>query len=172
MLHAAKESLSRWWNSNVCMLEQSTKFTCSAAYRRRHVTRQLFGSVPVMDSHEVIREALLPHDAMCRLKFCQLLHNSVGTSCTTNPEQIEVTESEDTVDQRVKNNVHPATTRSTVVGATVDEFCWLHYQLAVAKFSKARVWGQSSRGKYPYFWSYPNFLITLSKIGQKPALSV
>jgi len=28
--------------------------------------------------------------AMCQSKPCQLLHNSVGTTCTTNPEQIEV----------------------------------------------------------------------------------
>jgi len=54
-------------------------------------------------------------------------------------------------------NSHDA---STVVGvinkliaanSTVDEFCWQHYRLAVAKFSK-------SRGKYSYFWRYPNFL--------------
>jgi len=34
-------------------------------------------------------------DAMCQSKLCQLLqHNSVETSCTTNPEQIEVMELE------------------------------------------------------------------------------
>ena len=33
-----------------------------------------------------------PRDAMCQSKVCQLLHNSVGTSCTTNPQQIEVME--------------------------------------------------------------------------------
>ena len=32
----------------------------------------------------------LPRDAMCQLKCCQLLHNSVRTSSTTNPKQIEV----------------------------------------------------------------------------------
>ena len=26
-------------------------------------------------------------DAMCQSKSCQLLHNSIGTTCTTNPEQ-------------------------------------------------------------------------------------
>jgi len=31
-----------------------------------------------------------PRDAMCQTKSCQLLHNSVGTSCATNPKQIEV----------------------------------------------------------------------------------
>jgi len=30
-----------------------------------------------------------PRDVMCQSKFCQLLQNSVRTSCTTNPEQIE-----------------------------------------------------------------------------------
>jgi len=33
-----------------------------------------------------------PRDVMCQSKSCQLLHDSVGTSCTTNPEQIEVME--------------------------------------------------------------------------------
>ena len=33
-----------------------------------------------------------PRDATCQSKSCQLLHDSVGTSCTTNPEQIEVME--------------------------------------------------------------------------------
>ena len=31
-----------------------------------------------------------PRDVMCQSKSCQLLHNSVGTTCTTSPEQIEV----------------------------------------------------------------------------------
>jgi len=31
-----------------------------------------------------------PRDAMCQLKSCQLLHNRLGTSCTTNTEQVEV----------------------------------------------------------------------------------
>jgi len=35
-----------------------------------------------------------PHDAMCQSKFCQLLHNSVGTTYTTTPEEIEVMELE------------------------------------------------------------------------------
>ena len=35
-----------------------------------------------------------PHDAICQSNSCQLLHNSVGTTCMTNPEQIEVVELE------------------------------------------------------------------------------
>jgi len=52
---------------------------------------------PQASSMEAIirQEAVLPRDAMCQSKLCQLLqHNSVETSCTTNPEQIEVMELE------------------------------------------------------------------------------
>ena len=35
-----------------------------------------------------------PRDAMSQSKFCRLLHNSLGTTCTRNPEQIEVMELE------------------------------------------------------------------------------
>ena len=34
-----------------------------------------------------------PRDAMCQSKYLQLLHSSVGTTCTTSSEQIEVMES-------------------------------------------------------------------------------
>jgi len=33
-----------------------------------------------------------PRDAMCQSKSYQLLHNSVGTTCITSPEEIEVME--------------------------------------------------------------------------------
>jgi len=35
-----------------------------------------------------------PRDSMRQSKSCQLLHNSVRTTCTTDPEQIKVMESE------------------------------------------------------------------------------
>jgi len=35
--------------------------------------------------------------------YCQLLHNSVGTTCMTNPEQIEIMELEGYIDQRMIN---------------------------------------------------------------------
>jgi len=38
--------------------------------------------------------AEVPRDAPCQSKSCQLLHNSVGTTGTTSPEQIEVMELE------------------------------------------------------------------------------
>ena len=54
------------------------------------------------------------------------VHNSVGTTCTTSPEQIEVTELEGYSRPTYNKLVHSATTRSTVVGVihklTVDEF--------------------------------------------------
>jgi len=66
-----------------------------------------------------------PRDAMCQSKSCQLLHNSVGTTNTTSPQQIEVFRIrglQPTNDQLV----HSAMTRSTVVSVihklTVGEF--------------------------------------------------
>jgi len=35
-----------------------------------------------------------PRDALCRLKSCQLLHNSIGTSCTTEQQEIDAMELE------------------------------------------------------------------------------
>ena len=71
-----------------------------------------------------------PRDAMCQSKSCQLLHNSVGTTCTTSPEQMEVMESEGYSRPTYNKLLHSATTRSTVVGVihklTVDDFCWPH----------------------------------------------
>ena len=74
-----------------------------------------------------------PRNAMCQSKFCQLLHSSVGTGCTTNLQQIEIMELEGYNHQRLINFVHPATTRSTVksTSSTVDEFCWPHHRLAM-----------------------------------------
>ena len=63
-----------------------------------------------------------PRDATCQSNSCQLLHNSVRTTCTTIPEQIEVMELERY--SRPTYNVHKATTHLTVVGVihklTVD----------------------------------------------------
>jgi len=60
------------------------------------------------------------------VKIFQLLHNSVGTTCTTSPEQIEVMELEGYSRPTYNILVHSATMRSTVVGViqklTVDEF--------------------------------------------------
>ena len=63
---------------------------------------------------------------MCQSKSCQLLHNSVGTTCTTSPKQIEVLELEGYSRPTYNKLAHSATTRSTAVGVihklTVDEF--------------------------------------------------
>jgi len=62
----------------------------------------------------------------CQLNSCQLLHNSVGTTCTTSSEQIEVMELEGYSRSMYNKLVHLATTRSTVVGVirqlAADEF--------------------------------------------------
>ena len=55
-----------------------------------------------------------------------VLHNSVGTTCTTSPGQMEVMELEGYSRPTYNKLAHSATTRSTVVGVihklTVDEF--------------------------------------------------
>jgi len=56
----------------------------------------------------------------------KILHNSVGITCTTSPEQIKVMELEGYSRPTYNKLVHSAMTRSTVVGViyklTVDEF--------------------------------------------------
>jgi len=70
-----------------------------------------------------------PRDAMCQSNSCQLLHNSVGTTCTTSPEQIEVMELEGYSRPTYNKLVHLATTRFTVLGVihkltvVVDNTC-------------------------------------------------
>jgi len=103
------------------------------------------------------QEALLPHDVMCQSKFCQLLHNSVGTTCTTHTEQIEVMELEGYSRPTTYNKlVHPVAKRATVVGViykldrrrvllTTPSTC-------PGKIFEVQCLGQSSRGKYPYYY--------------------
>ena len=55
-------------------------------------------------------------DATCQSNSCQLLHNTVRTTCTKIPEQIEVMQSEGYSRPTYNKLVHSATTRSTVVG--------------------------------------------------------
>jgi len=45
-----------------------------------------------------------------------LLHNNVGTSCTTSPEQIKVMELEGYSRPVYNKRMHSAMTRSTIVG--------------------------------------------------------
>ena len=60
---------------------------------------------------------------MCQAQSCQQLHNRVGTTCTTSPEQIDVTELEGYSRPTHSKLVHSAMTRSTVEGEIhVDEF--------------------------------------------------
>jgi len=62
---------------------------------------------------------------MCQSESCQLQHNSVGTTCTTSPEQIKVIELEGYSQPAYNKLVHSATTRSTIIDVihklTVDE---------------------------------------------------
>ena len=58
--------------------------------------------------------------------MCQLLHNSLGTTCTTNPEQIEVMELVGCSLPTYNKLVNSAARRSAVLGVihklAVDEF--------------------------------------------------
>ena len=83
--------------------------------------------------YRYLQEALLPQTNRATRcvsrKSCQLLHNSVGITCTS-PEQIEVMELEGYSRLTCNKLVHSATTRSTVVDVihklTVNDFCWPH----------------------------------------------
>ena len=57
-----------------------------------------------------------PRDAMCQSESCQLLHNSVATTCTTSPELIEVMELDGYSRPTCNKLVHSATMHSTVAG--------------------------------------------------------
>ena len=63
---------------------------------------------------------------MCQSLSCQLLHNSVGTTCTTSPEQIEVMELDSYSQPTYNKPVHSAMIHLTVVDViyklTVDGF--------------------------------------------------
>ena len=111
-----------------------------------------------------------PRNVMCQPKCCQLLHRSVETICTS-PEQIEVMELKGYSRPTYNNLVHSAMTRSTILGVIhrLDHrrVCWLHHQLAVAKFFKSRVWGTVPEGSNPCFWRYASFLITHYRIDQR-----
>jgi len=71
----------------------------------------LLGLCPIALSTRSSATADEPRDAMC-----QLLHNSLGTTCTTNPEQIEVMELVGCSLPTYDKLVNSATTRSAVPG--------------------------------------------------------
>jgi len=81
----------------------------------------LLGLCPIALSTRSSATADEPRDAMC-----QLLHNSLGTTCTTNPEQIEVMELVGCSLPTYNKLVNSAATRSAVLGVihklAVDEF--------------------------------------------------
>jgi len=52
--------------------------------------------------------------------------------------------------------------------STVDEFCWQHDRLAVAKFSKSREWDIFQEGR-TLFWRHPNVFIKQCSIGRRKA---
>ena len=68
---------------------------------------------------------------------------TVGTSCTTNPEEIEVMELEDyswpTSNKLCASSNYVSIVVSAAHTIDVDKFCWRHHRRVVAKFSKSRV---------------------------------
>ena len=78
---------------------------------------------------------------------------TVGTSCSTNPQQIEVIITElEHYGRRTCNKLRWPLIVSSV-SLTVDEFCWqLTRSTCYGTILKVRSLGQNSTGKYPYFW--------------------
>jgi len=85
-----------------------------------------------------------PRDASCQLKSCQLPRNSVETTCTTSPEQIEIMNLEDYSGPMCNKHLHSTMTRSSrfhcsigVINKRTTDELWIspvYRRLAVAKF--------------------------------------
>ena len=110
-----------------------------------------------------------PRDAMFVSRNPVNCCTTVGTSCTTNWEQIEALKFEGY--SRPTRDRLRATSNYALDGLRCDpqarpsiEFCWQRHRLATVKFSKSRAWGKV-RGKYLYFRRHQNFLTTQYGIG-------
>jgi len=117
-----------------------------------------------------------PRDALCQPNFVHCC-TTVGRSCTTNPQQIEVTELGHYVDRHMLY-VRPARSRRDVVDKLDRRRVMLRIRsLCVAKFSKSRA-GTKFQRKVPSFLRYPNFLIKQCRIAgrklpcRKPCSSI
>ena len=88
-----------------------------------------------------------PRDASCQLKSCQLPRNSVETTCTISPKQIEVMKLEGYSGSMCNKHVHSTMTRSSrfhrpigVINKPTTDELWIspvYRRLAVVKFSKS-----------------------------------
>jgi len=70
------------------LLQESEKFvknTSGSFHCKQNKQQNITRSSAIADG---------PRNTVCQSKSCQMLHNSVGTTCTTSPEQIEVMELE------------------------------------------------------------------------------
>jgi len=82
--------------------------------------------------------------ASCQLKSCQLPRNSVETTCTTSPEQIEIMKLEDYSGLMCNKHLHSTMTRSSrfhcfigVINKPTTDELWIspvYRRLAVAKY--------------------------------------
>ena len=79
---------------------------------------------------------------------------TAGTSCTTNPQQIEIMELEHTVDRRTVSYVRLAVHDAYSVVGVVNKLDYRRVLLIT-----------SPRGKYPDIWRYRNFIVTQCRIG-------
>ena len=91
-------------------------------------------------------QALLPQTDCATRAVSQNLVNrctTVGTSCTTNPEEIEVMELQDyswpTSNKLCASSNYVSIVVSAAHTLDVDKFCWRHHRRVVAKFSQLRV---------------------------------
>ena len=94
---------------------------------------------------------------------------TVGTICTTNPQQIEVMELEyysrrmcSKQPWRVDRRRYCQPSTSSIVDKFADNAVDL---IALAKISESRVWNKVPERSAHLFWRYPNFLTTQRRIG-------
>jgi len=148
-------------------------------------------SINKRDWYKELRSEIMKHalprqqrkrNTMCQPKFCQLLHNSAGTSCITYPGQIEAKELEGY--SRLTCNKHCAFSlglherrRRNWQARPSTRFVDHIINLPWRNFYSPEI-GAKFRREVPLFWRYPNFLIMQFRIKQrklpcpKPALSM
>ena len=73
-----------WWSEELgCLKDNAVRFDKIWKDAGRHRSGPI---VDLRNADKLCRSSAIA-DAMCESNSCQLLHNSVGTTCTTSPEQ-------------------------------------------------------------------------------------
>jgi len=81
-----------WWNGEVAAAVREKKIKYGK-WKKENTKKARMEYKKSRTRSSVIAEG--PRHASCQLKSCQLPRNSAETTCTTSPEQIEVTKLED-----------------------------------------------------------------------------